>query len=188
MLYCSALCCTYLQLREELSNARGINDLTADETTKLLLENSHLQQVKGYSLCARGRRGGGEGIDLPARTTAAPIIRQSTLCSIYTCQCAVVQTNRVRTSLPHLAAVQVCKAGKPGGCWPVRDLKNPVMSMQHMELQGSYRLTPAQPSGSANQTMRGTAAWNACRQSPDRRCCSVNCLCCGRMHQLCHAL
>lgn len=32
------------QLREELSNARGINDLTADETTKLLLDNSRLQQ------------------------------------------------------------------------------------------------------------------------------------------------
>ncbi|WIA20378.1 hypothetical protein OEZ85_004800 [Tetradesmus obliquus] len=31
-------------LREELSNARGINDLTADETTKLLLDNSRLQQ------------------------------------------------------------------------------------------------------------------------------------------------
>lgn len=35
----------HTQLREELSNARGINDFTADETTKLLLENSHLQQV-----------------------------------------------------------------------------------------------------------------------------------------------
>jgi hypothetical protein len=34
-----------LQLREELSNARGINDLTADETTKLLLDNSRLQQA-----------------------------------------------------------------------------------------------------------------------------------------------
>lgn len=33
------------QLREELSNARGINDLTADETTKLLLDNSRLQQA-----------------------------------------------------------------------------------------------------------------------------------------------
>lgn len=33
------------QLREELSNARGINELTADETTKLLLDNSRLQQV-----------------------------------------------------------------------------------------------------------------------------------------------
>jgi hypothetical protein len=29
----------------ELSNARGINDLTADETTKLLLDNSRLQQA-----------------------------------------------------------------------------------------------------------------------------------------------
>jgi hypothetical protein len=38
--YC---CCG--QLREELSNARGINDLTADETTKLLLDNSRLQQA-----------------------------------------------------------------------------------------------------------------------------------------------
>jgi hypothetical protein len=37
-----------VQLREELSNARGINDLTADETTKLLLENSHMQQVRGH--------------------------------------------------------------------------------------------------------------------------------------------
>jgi hypothetical protein len=35
-----------LQLREELGNARENNDLTADETTKLLLENSHLQQVR----------------------------------------------------------------------------------------------------------------------------------------------
>jgi hypothetical protein len=33
------------KLREELSNARGINDLTADETTKLLLDNSRLQQA-----------------------------------------------------------------------------------------------------------------------------------------------
>jgi hypothetical protein len=38
------LCCC-VQLREELSNARGINDLTADETTKLLLDNSRLQQA-----------------------------------------------------------------------------------------------------------------------------------------------
>jgi hypothetical protein len=41
------LCCAG-QLREELSNARGINDLTADETTKLLLENSHMQQVRAW--------------------------------------------------------------------------------------------------------------------------------------------
>lgn len=33
-----------VQLREELSNARGINDFTADETTKLLLDNSRLHQ------------------------------------------------------------------------------------------------------------------------------------------------
>jgi hypothetical protein len=42
----AALCYAAGQLREELSNARGINDLTADETTKLLLENSHMQQVR----------------------------------------------------------------------------------------------------------------------------------------------
>ena len=40
-----------LQLRVELSNQRGINDLTADETTKLLLENSHLQQVCAALAC-----------------------------------------------------------------------------------------------------------------------------------------
>lgn len=39
------LCSSLMQLREELSNARGINDLTADETTKLLLDNSRLQQA-----------------------------------------------------------------------------------------------------------------------------------------------
>jgi hypothetical protein len=32
-------------LRDELSAARGINDLTADEATKLLLEHSRLQQA-----------------------------------------------------------------------------------------------------------------------------------------------
>jgi hypothetical protein len=42
-----------LQLREELGNARENNDLTADETTKLLLENSHLQQVRTEGI--RGR-------------------------------------------------------------------------------------------------------------------------------------
>lgn len=40
------LCCAVLQLHDELGNARGINDLTADETTKVLLENSRLQQVR----------------------------------------------------------------------------------------------------------------------------------------------
>jgi hypothetical protein len=41
------LCCggrPLLQLRDELSNQRGINDLTADETTHLLLETSRLAQ------------------------------------------------------------------------------------------------------------------------------------------------
>ena len=37
-------CGAFLQLREELTNARGINECTADETTKLLLEASRLQQ------------------------------------------------------------------------------------------------------------------------------------------------
>lgn len=75
-LCCPVLFCSVLQLHDELGNARGINDLTADETTKVLLENSRLQQVRHSTDRPGGKGGGGLGFCNPRRGVGQGLCRR----------------------------------------------------------------------------------------------------------------